>query len=707
VRRTGRGCRGTVSGVELLPPPGGWSEIDTVGRPALQSDGELLVPYRTCAKKVEREPAPLRTRAPKAERKRRSQRSTAEISATTRDSGTDSHPATTTDGVMTNQIPRRRLPGAVGALLATLMLLAAPAAFADGEDDASFDADGTRYISLNDAGTIVGAPITRQLPGGDLIVAIPLARGAADVVGVMQLSPEGELRGLDGDGWVDVEVPEYGQGGTLLDVMPLTAGGVALLTTSLEAPPENPTPTDPPVPVRTLIDETGGTVDQTVLSNIDSCEPRPRPVDGRLTPSASAYVVWEGCAEPARIARYEDQTPAILSELPGDEHVVSGMALGPDGDVFVAAEATQSVGQRGQPAGPATRIHRLTWFLAPAGYADEATLPGNLVDLAVDGEGRAVVWTEPAQAQGAGAARGAAAAGWQIFRLTAGGAPDPAWDGDGHTLLADETLADAVAGCPCRLAVQADGKVIAFGRAQLPVRGAPNGSFAIVRTTVDGAIDETWDGDGIKDFSQAPYPPSIVRVGPLAFQADGKLLVPFQTLAGAPGARIPGAPIGLALGLTRLGFTPPPPPPPPPPTSPAPQPSGPAVPAAPPALPVPGGAPVVVSAESVQSQRRCRSRRSFTIRLRTGRPRSERSPIVSAVVRVNGKRVPVTRRARRTARVNLRNLPKGRFTVSIRLRLADGGIVRETRRYRTCAKKVERELAPLRTRAPKAERKRR
>jgi hypothetical protein len=39
--------------------------------------------------------------------------------------------------------------------------------------------------------------------------------------------------------------------------------------------------------------------------------------------------------------------------------------------------------------------------------------------------------------------------------------------------------------------------------------------------------------------------------------------------------------------------------------------------------------------------------------------------------------------------------------VTIRLQLADGGIVRETRRYRTCAKKVERELGPLRTRPPR------
>jgi hypothetical protein len=101
------------------------------------------------------------------------------------------------------------------------------------------------------------------------------------------------------------------------------------------------------------------------------------------------------------------------------------------------------------------------------------------------------------------------------------------------------------------------------------------------------------------------------------------------------------------------------------------------------------------------ASRSCRSRRSFRIRLRTGRRRNERSRIVSTRITVNGRRV----RARRNgATVNLRNLPRGRFRVVIRLRLADGGTVTDVRRYRTCARKTERELAPLRTRAPRRKR---
>ena len=90
-----------------------------------------------------------------------------------------------------------------------------------------------------------------------------------------------------------------------------------------------------------------------------------------------------------------------------------------------------------------------------------------------------------------------------------------------------------------------------------------------------------------------------------------------------------------------------------------------------------------------------------------GQPLADQAPdgsLVAARVLVNGKRVKVTRGNRMRARVNLTSLPKGRFAVKIRLRLKDGGIVRETRRYRTCTKKIRRQLKPLRTRAPRSSR---
>ena len=84
---------------------------------------------------------------------------------------------------------------------------------------------------------------------------------------------------------------------------------------------------------------------------------------------------------------------------------------------------------------------------------------------------------------------------------------------------------------------------------------------------------------------------------------------------------------------------------------------------------------------SAPSNRRCISRRAFRIRIR----RIRGVTIISAVVRVNGRQVRVLRGRRLTAPVNLRGLPKGRYTVTIRLFTADGRLISGTRRYRTCA----------------------
>ena len=93
--------------------------------------------------------------------------------------------------------------------------------------------------------------------------------------------------------------------------------------------------------------------------------------------------------------------------------------------------------------------------------------------------------------------------------------------------------------------------------------------------------------------------------------------------------------------------------------------------------------PAFASFATLPSTKRCVSRRLFRIRLRA--PRGLK--LSKATVKVDGRVVATRRGARLTAPVDLRGLPKGRFSVSIELRLADGRSVRATRRYRTCAPK--------------------
>jgi hypothetical protein len=115
------------------------------------------------------------------------------------------------------------------------------------------------------------------------------------------------------------------------------------------------------------------------------------------------------------------------------------------------------------------------------------------------------------------------------------------------------------------------------------------------------------------------------------------------------------------------GALPPPAPPPPPPPAPAPPP-------APPKL-------TVASVLTLPPARRCVSRRAFRIRLRAPKGVT----LQQATVLVNGRRARVVRGRRLTAPVDLRGLPKGRFTVKVTVTTTDGRRVSDTRRYRTCA----------------------
>lgn len=91
--------------------------------------------------------------------------------------------------------------------------------------------------------------------------------------------------------------------------------------------------------------------------------------------------------------------------------------------------------------------------------------------------------------------------------------------------------------------------------------------------------------------------------------------------------------------------------------------------------------PVAGGAASTKAPRTCGSRRVFWINVRGKRLRR-----VSVVV--NGKKTAVTRDGSTfRARVDLRRLPKGRFTVRIRKTLKGGKVRTETRRYRTCVPK--------------------
>jgi hypothetical protein len=100
---------------------------------------------------------------------------------------------------------------------------------------------------------------------------------------------------------------------------------------------------------------------------------------------------------------------------------------------------------------------------------------------------------------------------------------------------------------------------------------------------------------------------------------------------------------------------------------------------------LPPGKPKIdqIATLPAQGKRRCLSRRSFKIRLRE--PSGD--ALESASVYLNGKRIQVRKGKRLTAPINLKGLPKGRYTVKIVAKTVLGKTIQGKRKYRTCAKK--------------------
>lgn len=86
---------------------------------------------------------------------------------------------------------------------------------------------------------------------------------------------------------------------------------------------------------------------------------------------------------------------------------------------------------------------------------------------------------------------------------------------------------------------------------------------------------------------------------------------------------------------------------------------------------------------SIPSNKKCVSRRKFRIRIR----KRKNLKYETAIVFVNKRRVKVVKGKRLTAPVDLRGLPKGRFTVQITVITTSGAIITGKRVYRTCTKK--------------------
>ncbi len=245
---------------------------------------------------------------------------------------------------------------------------------------------------------------------------------------------------------------------------------------------------------------------------------------------------------------------------------------------------------------------------------------------------------------------------------------------------------------PFGMATTAAGEVLVggdgLGVGRYSSAGAYAGEFTSPQLNDPRSIDVGPGGEIL--VGQISTPKGIFR-----FRADFALLELF-----APSASLIESPYDVAFGpdgsvyvpqfysltgrVVRYTLTPvagPPPVVPPPTPEPEPAPAPPPAPA--PAKPVLATLPKASAVIVLPSAKGCVSRRNFRIRLK--QPKGFK--LKSAYVNVNGKRAATVTGKRVTAPVDLRGLPKGRFTVKISVTLTDGRKVASTRKYRTCVPK--------------------
>jgi uncharacterized delta-60 repeat protein len=475
-------------------------------------------------------------------------------------------------------------------------------------------------------------------PGGTLVVLAGISTsGGGSQIGLARLLADGSPdTSLDGDGRLEA-----------------TFSG-------------NPTEYNP-VPEALLVDGSGRMLvaGEETFTNANN-----RGFVARFTAAGPLDTTWDGDG----IAAYGGTAPGATSVqlhaitpatgggvLAGGQSDLDGLvlALGPTG-APVAGFGSGGVATSDFAKGPG--------FAIASGFA-----------VGVDSRGRVLLGGQMTPASGN--ARGT------IVRFSAAGTPDGGW-GTGAPATGVVFLTTPAYARVSGLLVASDDRVVAGGIGTAdpdgPGGNGPQNAPSIARLLATGSLDTAFGSGGVTTTAVGTYANGY---GLAADSAAARMLqVGYRTLLAPPyDVR------AIVLAYTDDGATSPPPPPPPVTTTTTTTAAAAATPASPvtttkppPAPAAPKPAPLTFAQSvTLPSAKRCASRRAFAIRLRV--PKG--AAVTQAIVLVNGKQVAVRKGARLRSTVNLRSLPKGRFTVRITLRLAGGGTLVGKRAYRTCTAK--------------------
>ena len=205
----------------------------------------------------------------------------------------------------------------------------------------------------------------------------------------------------------------------------------------------------------------------------------------------------------------------VTTSVPGGTGRDGGTGLGlqPDGKILVAGRSDRTATERD---GVVARY-------LPNGTLDPTFGVGGITTvsfgstmrmfgrrLALQADGKIVVTGTVFDSAGIGAAG--------LFRLNANGSLDVGFASAGTSMIPLGTNGGSV----FQVVLQGDGRpVVAGDRARAP--GNTNLISALLRYTVFGTLDTTWDGDGIYEFLPAPFTDSVASA--VAIDGHDRVLV--------------------------------------------------------------------------------------------------------------------------------------------------------------------------------------
>lgn len=228
-----------------------------------------------------------------------------------------------------------------------------------------------------------------------------------------------------------------------------------------------------------------------------------------LVPASPASAAAEGDLDTSF-----DTDGQVSTPIGPGEDAPNALALQPDGKIVVAGYATF--------ANKDIEVARYR----PGGALDPDFGSGGLVGTAIgsgDEAANAVVIQPDGKIVVAGYADNGTNLDIAVARYLPNGSPDPTFGIGGVATLAI-TASDEVANA---VAIQGDGKIVVAGYAF----NGLNDDMAVVRYTRRGALDTTFDGDGIQTTT-AQLNANFDRANDVAIQPDGRIvLAGFTTYA--------------------------------------------------------------------------------------------------------------------------------------------------------------------------------